>query len=704
MKRSHGLSHERATSRGIRRGAAILVALTALAIASCGSVASAVETTYWRTDSYTGFLRGTAAGVAILESGRVVPGASMTALDVPDCDYVWSAAVGTRGEVYVTTGTPGSLCRADVSGGRVLLSMDDVDLPALAVGWGGDVFVGTAPGGEVYRVAPDGDSELFYETGENYIWAMAFSPEHGLIVGTGEAAVVIALDSDARARTLAQPTDLNIVTLVVDGERVFAGTGGDGLLLDVTPGGDARVLYDTRYDEVSGIVADTDGSLLFSASSISMEQALDEMADPSVPLGEGAVYRTTAGGAYEVWRSGEAPVVSLGRTPDGAVVAGMGSSGRVFAIEPGAHGLLADLDEAEALSIIAAEGGTIVTTGTPGGAYRLERGTSGEGSYESRVFDAVTSAIWGSCLVTADDAGHISVETRSGSIEHPDHSWSDWTSLEDGRVASPASRFLQWRATFDGGAGRETSLRAVEIAYLRENVPPQVVSVTVSEAGRGFSTNGLGNDTATQTLPSGLEVTYSMNAVERSAVGLPAVARGLRTVEWDAFDPNGDELTFDVYVRHEDESEWWLMEGDLDRPFHTWDSYSMPDGRYRIRIVASDRPGNPPTSAFDAEGTSGAFAIDNTPPTIGAIDLESGRDGATLTVSVDDASSPLAAVEVSVDYGEWERVHPGDGMYDGRSEEGRLVLSGLADGEHAVAVRAFDRPGNVGVRRVVLKS
>ena len=338
MKRTHGLFRERAASRRYRRGAATLVALTALAVASCGNVASAVETTYWRTDSYAGFLRGTAAGVAILESGRVVPGAPLIALDVPECDYVWTAAVGSRGEVYVTTGTPGKLCRADVSGGRVLLEMDDVDLPALAVGWGGDVFVGTAPGGEVYRVDPDGDTELFYETGENYIWAMAFSQEHGLIVGTGEAAVVIALDRDGRARTLARPSDLNIVTLVAAGERVLAGTGGDGLLLDVTPGHDARVLYDTRHDEVSGIVADRDGSLLFSASSISMEQALDEMADPSVPLGDGAVYRITDGGAYEVWRSSEAPVVSLGRTPDGSVVAGMGSDGRIYAIEPGVHG------------------------------------------------------------------------------------------------------------------------------------------------------------------------------------------------------------------------------------------------------------------------------------------------------------------------------------------------------------------------------
>ncbi len=703
MKQTHERFGGRDMLRRSRRAAAALATLAALIIASPWGAASAVETTYWRTDSYAGFLRGTAAGVAILESGRVVPGAPLTALDVPDCDYVWSSAIGPRGEVYVTTGTPGKLVRADVSGGRVLLEMDDVDLPALAVGWGGDVFVGTAPGGEVYRVDSDGDSELFYETGENYIWAMVFSQEHGLVVGTGEAAVIIALDRGGKARTLTEPSDLNIVTLAAPGDWVLAGTGGDGLLLDVTPGRDARVLYDTRYDEVTGIVVDADGSMLFSASSISMEVALDEMADPSVPLGEGAVYRTTDGGAYEVWRSGEAPVVALGRTPAGAVIAGTGSDGQIYAIEPGVHGLLADLDEAEVLSIVSAGDEAVVTTGTPGGVYRLGRATAGGGSYESRVFDAVTSARWGSCLVTADGSGDISIETRSGSLESPDDSWSEWTPLEDGRVAGPASRFLQWRASFDRGAGRETALRSVEVAYMRENVPPQVVSVTVSEAGSGFSANAYGNDAATQTLPSGLEVTYSLDPTDHGVQRVPPAARGVRTVEWDAFDPNGDELAFGVYVRHEGEEEWWLMAGDLDRPVHSWDSYSMPDGEYRMRVVASDLPGNPAPAAFEAEGLSGTFMIDNTPPVVGGIDLSGSRDGVTLKVEVTDASSPLAAVEVSVDYGEWERVYPEDGMFDGRSEEGRLELPGLEDGEHAIAVRAFDRPGNVGIRRVILK-
>jgi hypothetical protein len=269
-------------------------------------------------------------------------------------------------------------------------------------------------------------------------------------------------------------------------------------------------------------------------------------------------------------------------------------------------------------------------------------------------------------------------------------------------VASPAARFLQWRARFGDRAGEGDALRSVEIAYLRENVPPQVVSVTISEAGSGFSTGGRGSDSATQTLPSGIEVTYSLSQPDRAAEGLPPVARGLRTVEWDAFDPNGDTMTFDLSVREEGDDVWSPMAKELEQPVYTWDSYSMPDGDYRVRVVASDRPDNPGGSAFEAEGVSGIFVIDNTPPSVGRILLSAGDVGGILTVEVEDAASPLAAIEVSIDYGDWQRVFPADGMYDAPAETGRLELPGLSAGGHAVAVRAFDRPGNVGVRRAAV--
>ena len=41
--------------------------------------------------------------------------------------------------------------------------------------------------------------------------------------------------------------------------------------------------------------------------------------------------------------------------------------------------------------------------------------------------------------------------TRSGNVEQPVRGWSDWEPLKDGVVASPAGRFLQWKAVLNKG-------------------------------------------------------------------------------------------------------------------------------------------------------------------------------------------------------------------------------------------------------------
>ena len=66
------------------------------------------------------------------------------------------------------------------------------------------------------------------------------------------------------------------------------------------------------------------------------------------------------------------------------------------------------------------------------------------------------------------------------------------------------------------------------------------------------------------------------------------------TVRWSAHDDNGDELIFDVYVRGDDEKNWRLLRSRVTEHFYSFDSIRIPDGGYRIRVVASDAPGAHP--------------------------------------------------------------------------------------------------------------
>jgi len=52
-------------------------------------------------------------------------------------------------------------------------------------------------------------------------------------------------------------------------------------------------------------------------------------------------------------------------------------------------------------------------------------------------------------------------------------------------------------------------------------------------------------------------------------------------------------MTYHVDVRPEVGDHWTEVGDHLDAMSFTWDTQGLPDGRYRIRVKASDEPGTP---------------------------------------------------------------------------------------------------------------
>ena len=693
----------------IRRACAVLLAValgSAATLCTPAPDALAVDASFWKTDSFEAAEGGRLEGTSLLRDGRIVLSRELERLDAPEAQYVW-AGEGTGGGVVVAVaGTPGVVVRLGDGDPVELLRLETADFPAMAVSPEGDVFVGTAPGGEVHVITPDGESRLFFETGEGYIWSMAFSTDHGLLVGTGDTAKVYAVDGDGTGVVIYESSDASVSALAVLDGRVLAGTSVDGLLLDITPGSDLRVLCDTWYDEISGVARDAEGTIFFAATSVSLEDVLDGNGngDYGSGFGEGAVFRITPGGAaVELWRSQSAPVTSLGLSPDGSILAGTGSGGRVYAVDfDGTADLVAELEGEEVLSIRGVDD-VIVTVGAPGAVYRMGADIARSGEYESEAFDARATSTWGELAWKADVPAGAGVElfARSGNTGDPDGTWSEWTPVSGdggGRIACPAARFLQWKARLTRGPrGAGPELLSVEAAYLRENLPPLLSSVIVHEPGDVVTgpAGGTNGSSASQTLPGGVEVTYSLDPDAPADRGLRVLLRGMRTASWEALDPNGDALLFDLFLKADDEDDWKLIEeGVLRRTLHTWDTQAMTDGVYRLKVKASDRRSNPKESALTTSAESPPFTVDHTPPEFTSVDVSSSAGGLTVSGVVTDSASQVMFVDVAIDYGAWKPAFADDGMFDSRSESFRLVIEGLESGEHAVSVRAADRPGN----------
>jgi hypothetical protein len=124
-----------------------------------------------------------------------------------------------------------------------------------------------------------------------------------------------------------------------------------------------------------------------------------------------------------------------------------------------------------------------------------------------------------------------------------------------------------------------------------------------------------------------------------------------------------------------------------------WDTTSVPNGRYILRIVASDAASNAPATALTGAMESTAFDIDNAPPLITVTAVR--RDGTKTTIAFDvrDDQSAVLKADYSLDGNRWQTIYPKDGIADSRFEQFELVLDG--DSARGVIVRAADALNNV---------
>lgn len=684
-------------------------ARVAVVLALLAAPAQPATTAFWSTAGFQEFASGEAEGTSVRADGSVVLAPSFEALETEPAGYAWAATRGPDGAIYAVTGTPGALIRVDGSGPETLLSMETADLPALAVAPDGRVFVGSAPGGVVSVVTPGGGSEVYFETGEGYIWCMDYSPVHGLIVGTGEAARVYSVRGPGEGEMVFESSEASITAVAVAGGRVYAGTAGQGLLVDITPGERPRVLYDSPYEEITGIAVASSGSVWFTASSILFEDVLDDRDDNGATFGDGSVYNMD-GGVTELWEAIGVPLTCIGLAGD-EVLVGTGSSGEIHRIDrAGGRDLVGSLDAEEILAIAAVDEEVLVATGRPGGVYLATSARGEKGTLVSTSYDAGSGARWGGLEVRAETpaGSRVLAETRSGNIEEPDETWSEWSPVEgglSGGIESPPARFVQWRLTLEAGRDDVTPVvREVRLSSRTENRPPRVTAVVVhGPADAGAVTGpGLGGGMVSQKLPGGLEVTYTSQEPLGSE-NLAALVRGHRTAEWQADDPDGDRLRFNLFLGVEGADAWTLLAEEVESTAYTWDTTSMPDGDYVLRVVASDGIDNAADESAVGERRSAPFLVDLSPPELGRFEVKVKDGSLVVSGSVEDARSPIVSVDIALDYGDWKTASALDGLMDSRSEAYRGVLETTAGGPHVVAVRAVDRAGNVGVGRRVLK-
>lgn len=714
------------------------------------SVADAASTTTWELNTFQDFVKGKFAGVALTRDGRLERAPAMKVLFDPEESAIWSVAAATDGRVYLGTGPRGKLFEVDATGkGKLLWTAPQPMIFAVTVDAKGVVYAATSPDGRVYRIE-NGRATEYFNPQAKYIWALATSADGRLFVATGDQGKVFAVTSSGRGEVYYDTGQAHVTALAEDGQgRLLAGTEPNGILYRIAAKDKAFVLYDAALPEIRAVVAGADGSLYVAALGGSLSKKTAAATNPATPMVSGApisitvtddaqagldlkpkeakpaaggvtpavtsalvptveyagvekaaIYRIRPDNTVEtLWTSKEENVYDL-LEQDGALLFATDLQGRIYRrTVDNQLSLMAQTEQGETTRLVSVKGGLLAATANRGQLFRLTPSEQ-PGQYESPVHDASTVARWGRLVVTGGGASKF--ETRSGNTVRPDRTWSDWEALAaDGKLQSPAARYVQWKA------GVVDAVDAARLAYLPQNTPPVMKSITVVGQTVGASPGS----TKPAAAAAAATAAYTLTVTDTGETG-PAASAGTPTqnvvrsstrqlvIVWQGEDGDGDPLQYTLSYRGEGERNWKMLKSNTGELALTVDADVFADGRYWFRVVASDKMANTAESAREAELVSGPVVVDNTPPVFREVKAN-GRLAYTLTAQ--DNLSELRRCEYSLDAGSWVLLEAEDGVTDSLTESFQLVLPSLTPGEHTLTFRVFDGAGNSAARKLLVE-
>ncbi len=705
----------------------IFVAHIVLCLIFLSAAPQGTSPVFWLVSSQDDFLRGETHDISIDAAGKILLGPSTESIYDTTEPFIWSLASDVDA-VWIGSGPNGAVTRiARTDGETNHYDLDTLSVYALAADGQGGIFAATGPGGDVYNIDSDGNVRVVFEPDESYIWSLATDPSGALYVGTGNPGRIYRVSPGGGDELFYETAALHVRSLVAtDNGQILAGTTTPGHVIRIEPDRAGFVLLDSGYEEIADLHIAADDSLLVVATNRTTNNATASTSattstttsGSSTTTSTGATGTGTEGAIYEIqpdgvwnllWDSNaDVPYGVVDNMGSGELVIATGPDGKMFRVTTdNSSTTLLTSSHAQHITTLMpdANGGLYFATANPGLVARLDSDRVREGTYLSEIHDTGTLATWGTMTWQAQTPGDSSLElfTRTGNTKEPGDTWSNWAAVTgdagDNQIQNPKARYLQWKAVLSGQSDTP-SLHSVTTAYLPQNLAPEVTEITAHGPGQVFQQvlssgdppiAGLDLDRA---LPSTLRGPSSPET-PATALGRQVYRKGLRTFVWKARDLNGDQLQFEVLYRPEavtSTTPWTPLKRETSATIYTWDTTSVPDGIYSVKVIASDALANTPSNFLTGDRNTGPLVVDNSPPQITLPPISAGNESITLEFTVSDTHSPVKRVEYSTDMQQWQLIHPRDGISDSTEELFSVTVD--ANEFSRMVIRATDAMDN----------
>lgn len=669
--------------------------------------AHATATKEWTEKSLSDAAGGTFDGVMYSDRGRLAPGMKTEKKLYKEDLAFWAGAHEKSGALLAGGGSPPFIVRLNKEGAFVPLTINGLakdgrdatsSVTVLQAISGNRVVAGFSGSGLVVIKRSDKPDEFVQlsKLPVRGVWDLV-EGDGFLYAATGPLGQIYRINLNNGAFEIwAQLKDTNVRSLCWSKGRLLAGGGDSGNIYEVRGKERVDTLHHFDVESIQRIVPHKSGLVVVVNK---LRVPADEKADESykkyfrkltdLPAGfgideklpappdqmrsatsnyaSGAVY--LVGKEYRIDRLAALKnehILDAGVDGDGRVYLTTGPNGRVYMARISSDEkelwTVQELEYVNATAVLLRDGSprVFLASGHEAVAYIRNEKQGRSGSFKTKPYNAGRPASWGALNWRGSG---VKVFTRYGHSPKPDSSWSKWVERQNGVApeSGKAWSFAQIRIDMTGKA----EFHGFSWRYAEKNQRPEIKSLTIGEK---------------------------------------ELAKGgaQRQISWDAADPNGDRLEYRVAVREESTQLWQEVSGQsaLTETKFLLPVGQLPDGRYRLRVTASDAPAN-----YDAPLTvsrlSPFFVVNNGRPEIKEIAFD--QANGQLTAKVEDKLSIITELAVAVDGGEWHSFAPADGILDEKEETVRLSLPGIAKGAHTVALRALNESGGETVAQKVIE-
>jgi len=749
----------------------LLFFVSAAASLLLSHVAQAQGTKVWSQSRYDEFEKGTPLGIAISSEGYLEAGPTMNELAATGTTYVWSIAAGAHGEVYAGTGNPARVVKVADGKQTTIFESKDVSVQVVRVAPDGSIYAATLPSGKVYRLKAgetnldESKAEVVFdpataatkaEDRPKYIWDMAFDAKGQLYIATGAPAAIYRIAPGGKPEKFFSSDEQHIRCLLLEANgSLIAGTDSGGLVYRIDREGKGVVIYDAPKAEITALAESPAGMLYVAAvgeknknnlpplpvqgntsitATITIVQPGSIQASNTnglIPDGSEIYEINREGAPRKLWSAHDDVIYALASTASG-LMAATGNRGHVYRVqEDGSYADVAHVEASQVTAFASTHDGLYLGASNTGKVLSLKQDGKQDSVYESEVFDAGFFSDFGQPEVEAAGGDHYELSVRTGNIDNPARGWSDWQAVQPNNAAVKlaAGRFVQWKVALHPGAGH---IDSIGIPYLQVNVAPVVDEIVVAPGTR-VNTQAL-----QQQIPQQTQISFPSAQNNNGFINLPPDGgsqplaafkdKSAVSVRWQAHDDNGDDLSFRIYVKGEGEQNWLLLRDRTRERFLTFDAVHLPDGIYRVKVVASDLPSHIEADARTGDRISDRFTIDTTPPTIQTMTAAASGDKLHVTLSAKDAMSTIDHAEYSVDAGRWLYLEPVGKLSDSKEEHydfmasvppahpsdddteadqadeasGKSTETAHSSREHVVTVRVYDHYDNVTAAKAVV--